>query len=147
MNRIIAFIIILCSALTMSAEPKRKFDPEAYRAEQHKYIQCKAQLTCDEATKFFAIYDEMRTKERQLFIQSRKGRKNRPETEEECRQCINMHDSNDIQLKKIQQLYHKRMLKVLPAKKVLNAIIAAEDFDRNKFREMSKAFQKQGQTE
>lgn len=138
MKKLFSLFLALLAVVTISAEPKKKFDPEAYRAEQHKFIKCRAQFTNEEATKFFAIYDEMRTKERQLFVTRRKGRYNMPETEEECHQAIINKDNAELQLKKLQQLYHKRMLKVLPAKKVMLALIASEDFDRYKFGEMTR---------
>lgn len=147
MKKLLSLLLALLAVVNISADPKKKFDPEAYRAEQHRFIKCKAQLTNEEANVFFPIYDEMRTKERQLFASRRKGRYKIPENDKECYQAIINKDNAELQLKKLQQLYHKRMLKVLPARKVMLALIASEDFDRYKFSQMTKESVMQNKTD
>ncbi|MCM1079456.1 MAG: hypothetical protein NC344_10015 [Bacteroidales bacterium] len=138
MNRLFYLILFLSLALTAMATSQKQFDREAYEKEQHQFIIQKAKLTQEEANKFFAIYDEMRTKERQLFKQTHNHRNHRPKTEAECRKAIMERDKLDIQRKQQQQKYHIRMLKVLPATKVMEALHQAEKFDKMKFRQMSR---------
>ena len=141
MKRIRIAMTMLVLAITMSAQGNKKFDHKAYNAEQHQYIVEQAQLSQAEAAKFFAIYDELRAKERKLFDKRKSAMKSKqgpPQTDADCREAILSRDNTELELKKLQLKYHQSMLKVLPAKKVLDAILAAERFDQEKFRSMSR---------
>lgn len=138
MRRFITFIFSICFVTAVMAECNVKFDAEAYRNEQHKYIIDNAKLTVEEAEKFFPIYDEMRAKEREKFKESRRLKRQKPTTDEACRKAIEELDKVEICLKKIQRNYHQKMLQVLPAQKVFDALSASERFDQKKFREMSR---------
>ncbi|MDE5985739.1 MAG: hypothetical protein K2H16_00445 [Prevotella sp.] len=139
MNRFFHFILSFLIAVTAMATDRPKFDKKAYEKEQHQFVVREAKLTKEEAKTFFAIYDEMRAKERQLFKQMHKHKKQRPTTEEECRKAIIEGDKLDIVRKQLQQKYHLRMLKVLPASKVMEALRQSEKFDQMKFRQMSRS--------
>lgn len=115
-----------------------KFDPKAYEAELHKAIIAEAQLTPQEANKFFAIFDEMRAKERAVFEKKRGKIHKKLTTDEDYRNAIIGHDNDELEQKKMQIKYHNKMLKVLPAKKVFDALMAAKKFDNRKFREMTR---------
>lgn len=134
MRRILTILLLTCVTLCATAQQRHKFDPEAYRLEQRRYILSKVTLTAEESRTFFALYDEMRTRERRLFEKIRFDRRRRPTTEAECRRAITDHDNTEIQLKKIQFQYHQKMLRVLPAKKVMPCLFFAEKFDREKLR-------------
>lgn len=115
---------------------EHKFDQEAYKAEQHQFIQKKACLTAEEAKIFFPVYDELRAKEREIFNRMRELRKKgAPVTEAEARKLILEFDNNELELKKLQQRYHQKLLKLMPAKKLAAALFAADRFDRKKFSE------------
>ena len=138
MKQILVIILLAITTIGVSAQrQQKKFDPEAYKTEQHKFIQQRVKFSAEESAKFFKLLDEMRAKERQLFDRNKRSKMKRPTTDAECSKAITEHDNIDLQIKKIQQLYHRRMLKVVPAKKLLDAIFAAEEFDREMFREMS----------
>lgn len=139
MNRLLHFILFFFIAVTVMASDRPKFDRAAYEKEQHQFVIREARLTKEEAKAFFSIYDEMRAKERQLFKQMHKHKKQRPATEEECRKAIIERDKLDIARKQLQQKYHLRMLKVLPASKVMEALRQSEKFDQMKFRQMSRS--------
>lgn len=135
MKRILSLLIMLLVAVCSFSESKCKFDPKAYKAEQRRYITQKAGLTQPEAQIFFKLYDEMRSEERKLYNKIKFDRKRHPQTEEECYKAIVEKDRIEISLKKIQQQYHQKMLKALPAKVVLKCLHFAEHFDRKKLRE------------
>lgn len=141
MNRALHFILFLLLSVIVAAQKTNhpRFDRKAYEKEQHQFVIREAKLTSEEAKTFFAIYDEMRAKERQLFKQMHKHKKQRPATEEECRKAIIERDKLDIARKQLQQKYHLRMLKVLPASKVMEALHQSEKFDQMKFRQMSRS--------
>lgn len=136
MKRLIVFIFVLTAVFSLSAQPKAgKFDIENYKAEQHKFIQKAVKFTQEEATAFFQLYDELRTKEFQLFTKGRKDKRVKNMSEEQCRMMILDHDNTELQIKKLQMQYHKKMLRVIPASKLMWAIHAGEEFDRMKIRE------------
>lgn len=143
MRTILSIIIAFVFALSATANEQKKFDPDAYRTEIHKYIKCQAKLTCDEAKKFFAIFDEMRDKEREVFAKIRPYRQgNFPSNEADCRKAIMEYDKAELDLKKMQQAYHQKMLKVVPATKLIAALHAAAKFDRTKYREYNNTQKK-----
>lgn len=138
MKKILMTIVLLFGILSLlPAQQNKGFDPKVYQAELQAYVIKHAGITEAEAQKFFAIYGEMRQEERKLFSKIGEGWKQKPSTEEECRKAILEKDEREIQLKKIQQQYHLKMLKVLPATKVMPCLFFSEKFDRKKFREMS----------
>ena len=47
---------------------------------------------------------------------------------------IRTQDEFDIQMKKLQQTYHNKFMKILPAGKVMEIIKAEDQFHRNAFR-------------
>ncbi|MGM9713908.1 MAG: hypothetical protein ACI3Y5_07315 [Prevotella sp.] len=138
MRNFITIITFLLVSVSLTCHANPKFDPEAYRQEQRRYIIEKTKISASEAAKFFAIYDEMRNAERTLFDKIRSKRHSKPTTEEECRKAIIEKDNIELQLKKLQTKYHQQMLKVLPAKIVLPCLLHAEQFDRAKLRKMSQ---------
>jgi len=68
----------------------------------------------------------------------RDGGKEKPATEEGCAAAIRERDKLDIELKQLEQSYHKKMMQVLPASKVYDAIRAESQFHRR----MMKGWQK-----
>lgn len=117
-------------------EPQ-KFDPEEFRQHQHDFISEQAQLTEAEKDVFFPVFDEMKEKERALFAKQRTNKK-RPQTDEEYREAISNYDKLDLELKKLQQNYHQKFLKILSPKKVFKVIRAEDMFRTQMFRNMAK---------
>lgn len=138
MKKTISVLIIIFITLLAKAEQYDTFDKEAYKKEQHKYITCKAKLSPGEATNFFAIFDVMRNEEAKVFEQIRAVRKQKPATDKEFRSAIQQIDKYEIKLKQIQEQYHNKLFKALPAKKVYEALRASDSFDKEKFREMNR---------
>lgn len=138
MKKFLTIIVLLVGIYTfLPAQQNKKFDLKAYNAELQAYVIKHAGITETEAQKFFAVYEEMRQEERKIFTKIGEGWKQKPTTEEECRKAILEKDKWEIQLKKIQQQYHLKMLNVLPATKIMPCLFFSEKFDRKKFREMS----------
>lgn len=132
MRRVFLIVILFCTAVAMDAQEKgrQKFSPEKFRAELESFITKDACLTPTEASKFFPLYDEMEKKQRVLFDRMRQLGRNKPADEAGCRDVIKQRDQLDIELKKIQQTYHEKFLKVLPASKLFDVIRAEEKFHR-----------------
>lgn len=139
MKRLLMVLMAIMTTTILMAHPMLKFDEEAYIAEQHAFILKEVRcLSPEEAKTFFALYDDMRCQLRQVFNKMRQDRRKKPSSEEAYRDIIQERDNDGLRLKQIEQKYHKKMLKVLPAKKVYKALVAADKFDKIKFREMNK---------
>lgn len=116
----------------------KKFSPEKFDAEMTAYITKEVRLTDEEAAKFFPLLREMHKKQRCLYKKMRDVGKEKPTTEEGCAAAIRERDKWDIELKQLEQCYHKKMMQVLPASKVYDAIRAESQFHRR----MMKGWQK-----
>ena len=137
MRRCYVFMMALIMAVTMNAQDKtneNKFSPERFEAELQNFITHEAHLSAQEASKFFPIYKEMQQKQRAIFERQRQMSKEKPQTDEGCLKAIQEHDEMDIELKRIQQTYHKRFMEVLPASKVFDVLKAESRFHRKTMR-------------
>lgn len=129
MRRMILLSVSLMLFMVGMAQEK-KFSPEKFEADLAAYITKEAKLTNEEATKFFPLLREMHQKQREIYKQMRQAGKEKPTTEEGCVNAIRERDRLDIELKKLEQCYHKKMVQVLPASKVYDAIRAENQFHR-----------------
>lgn len=126
--------IILLTCLTVSllsmAQDKQKFSPERFQADLEAFIKQEAKFSDDEAAKYFPLLREMQQKQRNLYSRMRQAGKEKPADEKGCAAAIRECDKINIELKQLEQTYHKKMLQVLPASKVYDAIKAENRFHR-----------------
>lgn len=130
--------IFLVIALVSSAQNKSKFSPERFQAELEKYITQEAQLTADEATRFFPVYREMLQKQRAQGRQMKHQWKERLTDDAACRKAIELRDAAELEQKRLQQQYHQQFLKLLSPQKVYDVIRAEDRFMRHTFRNWGK---------
>ena len=116
---------MLCIFFSVSLlHAQGKFDLNRIKAESHNFITKEAGLSGQEAARLFPVFDEMRGKQRVYFDKLRAIHSARPSSEREASKMIEQADAYEIQLKQIEQRYHKEMLKVLPATKLLRVLEA-----------------------
>lgn len=139
MKRILVFVFCLTLALvSMNAtEPQEKFSPEKFQAELEQFITREASLTPEECAKFFPLYREMQQKQRAVYKQMRELGRNKPADEASCKQAVQKRDALELEQKRIQQTYHDKFFRVLPASKVYDVIRAEDRFHRFAFRNFS----------
>lgn len=113
-----------------STQQGQRFSPEKFEAQLQEFITTEAHLTPQEATKFFPVYKEMQQKQRALFSRQRELEKEKPSDEQGCLKVIREGDEIDLELKRIQQAYHKTFLELLPASKVYDILKAEQHFHR-----------------
>lgn len=113
---------------------QQRFDPAKFDAEQQQYITKAANLTEQEAARFFPLFREMQKKQRAIYERQRKLGFNKPADEKGCAESIRQHDQIDLELKQIQQTYHNKFLRVLPASKLYDVLQAEDRFFRMKLR-------------
>lgn len=103
-----------------------------------EYITREASLTTQEGELFFPLFREMHQKQRTIYGRIRSLSKDKPSDGQSCAEVIKECDKLNIELKEIEKKYHEKMLKVLPATKVYEAINAESRFHRR----MMKGWQK-----
>lgn len=113
---------------------RQQFDPQKFEQQLEQFVVKEAGFNQSEAAKFLPIFREMRKK--YIAIMAKKGQqmKNIPKNDAECAEAIKNYDNSEVQLKKIEETYHQKMVRVVPASKVLKACFAEERFHREAFR-------------
>ena len=92
-QRLATLLITLYISISLQAQDKKKpgFTKEEFRARQEAYLTQKAEITQEEATKFFPIYFELQDRKKTVndkaWEQARKG-KNPKTTDAEYEQII-----------------------------------------------------------
>jgi hypothetical protein len=134
MKRILFLFFIFVMGAFVPVFGHDGFNPERWQAEMEQYIVAKAGLTPMEASEFFPVYREWKEKERGYFDQLRFYRHINVNDPRVCAEAIYKRDEIDLNIKKLQQIYHKKFLKILPATKVYRIIRAEDEFHRQSFR-------------
>ncbi len=142
MKRIIFILFVLLAALQLPAQQeKHKFSKEQFKAEIQAFIIKESCMTQEEADKFFPVYNEMKHKQRELFYKQREIFKAKPCDERRYAEAIKKRDELEVEVKKIQQAYNLKLMKLIPPSKLLKAINAEDRFHRkalNRFNNGSK---------
>lgn len=134
MKKILISMMLLLSGVMTQAQETRKFSPEKFQAEMEQFITKEAGLTAEEAAKFFPLFREMQQKQRAIFAKVRKEGFVKPVDDAACRKLVERRDANELEQKKIQQLYHQKFFTVISPSKVFDVLIAEERFHRRAFR-------------
>jgi len=130
-----SFLLFLTAASAQSNH--RRFNPSEFQAHLEQFIATEAGLSPQEAEVFFPIFREMQKKQRVLFEEQRRLRHIKPANEEACRDAVMKIDENELQMKELQQIYHKRFFAVLSASKVFDVLKAEARFHRKAFKQMA----------
>lgn len=134
MKKIILFILLSLMCFCQADARKQKtFDPAKFEAELEQFITTEACLSPKEVAAFFPLYREMRKKQLAYFGEDRRCRHVDITDDKACAEAIKRHDENDLEIKLLQQNYHKKFMKVLSASKVYLIMRAEEKFHRNLF--------------
>ena len=134
MKRLFIVSIVAIWTMLAFAQEQKKFSPEQFIAELEQYVTQEARLTPQEAAKFFPLYREQMKRQRPLHQKMRRLSKDKPADENGCMVAIQECDKLDMEMKQLQIEYHKRMLEVLPASKVYDAIKAVDKFHRSQLK-------------
>lgn len=130
---IISILLVLCGVLAIAQEPK-KFDPAQFEANLEQFVTTEARLTPAESAEFFPLYREMRKKQMAYFCDHRRWQYVDEADDKACADAIRRIDNNDLEIKRLQQAYHEKFLRILPASKVYRIIKAEEKFHRQQFK-------------
>lgn len=136
MKKIILYIFLVACSLTISAQGK--FDPKRFTRDQEAFITKHAKLSQQEAAAFFPLFREMQQKTRPLFKKQRDLVRRNPQNDSEAISTINEIDEIDLQLRKLQQQYHKKFCKAIAPMKVHSCLRAEEIFKHKTMERMAQ---------
>lgn len=131
-----SFLVILFLLLTLSItaeNPQNQFDAKRFQTDLEAFITQEVALTPKESARFFPLYREMMEKQRALFNKGKAYRHIKPSNEAACRKAIQEKDNIELQIKKLQQQYHNKFLKVISASKLYEVMKAEDKFHRQAF--------------
>lgn len=143
---VIAALLVMAVAAAQHNGSKTMFSPEKFQAELEQFIAKEACLSPKESACFFPIYSEMKKKERALYSRIRRLGRQKPAGDEACEKVIKQRDELDVGLKQLQQSYHNKFLRIIPASKLFDVIKAEDKFHRKSLRNFNHtAPQRDGQ--
>ena len=124
MKRYAVFFLLLMATLTIQAQEQPKFSPETREAK----------LTEHEAAKFFPLNREMHQKQRAIYARIGKLYTGIGNDDKACAKAIRESDRLNVELRQVEQQYHEKMMRVIPASKLSAAIAAENRFHRQMMR-------------
>ena len=125
------FLWLACATIANAQNPGgNRLSKEQFMAELEKFITAEADLTPQECSRLFPIMREMYFKQRKYFEKMKHSNMKMPKTEAECRAAVKMRDKIDLDIKKLQQTYHNKMLEAVSPCKVMKVILAEDRFHR-----------------
>lgn len=154
-NRIFTIIFCLLCGLTLSVHagsaepvytaPQERLTPEQFRAKQQAYITEKAQLTPDEAAKFFPVYFELQDRKKQIndeawkLMREGRGKDGKELSEQRYEEILEgMYDAR-ISCDRLDKTYFERFKKILSCKKIFQVQRAEMKFHRELVKGMKGA--------
>lgn len=142
MKNVKFLVVFLIMAFTISgtvqAQRNKKFDPKRFEADMEQFIVTEAGLSMHESAVFFPLFRQLQRKQRLIFDEMNRYRHTDLKDNVASAKAIERMDASDLEIKKLQQLYHKKFMKVLPAGKVLQIIKAEDKFHRRAFKNAFK---------
>lgn len=138
---LVIIMLMLVHSSSVSAQAKQggnRLSKEQFMAELEKFITTEAELTPQECGKLFPIMREMYSKQRVYFDKMKQPKMKKPQTEAECREAVKMRDKIDLDMKKLQQTYHNKMLDAVSPCKVMKVIWAEDRFHRRMLKNWSR---------
>ena len=143
MKRLFFILLIACIGVSAWSQEKNRprLTPEEFKTKQEAFITEKAELTKEEAAKFFPLYFEMQAKKRALndnaWKNIKKG-KNAETTEAEYEQIIDEVLESRLKADELEKDYYQRFKKVLSAKKIYKVQHAEIRFHKELLKDVNR---------
>ena len=146
-QKLATLLIISCISISIQAQDRKKsgFTKEEFRARQEAYLMQKAEITQEEAAKFFPVYFELQDRKKAVndkaWEQARKGKD--PKTSDaEYEQIIEGIVKARIEADKLDLEYLQRFKKILSHKKIYKLQREEIRFQRDILKIMHKSHKK-----
>lgn len=146
-QKLATLLIISCISISIQAQDRKKsgFTKEEFRTRQEAYLMQKAEITQEEAAKFFPVYFELQDRKKAVndkaWEQVRKGKD--PKTSDaEYEQIIEGIVKARIEADKLDLEYLQRFKKILSPKKIYKLQRAEIRFHRDILKIMHQSHKK-----
>lgn len=140
---IVFFSLVLLTISAAFAQPRGGNEDigERYKAQKIAYITTEMELTPEESSEFWPLYNEYSQKKKDLLADHRLKKQaikdNYNElTEAEAIEALQTFQNHMIMMNQLTIEYQNKYVEVLPAKKVLVLLGAEKDFRRKLLREL-----------
>lgn len=122
-------------AMSIFAQPARQnrepqFDPQKFQQMVEEELTRTAELTPEEAKAVLPLYTEMRQKQRELGKKVAELKKTCGSDEKANADAVNKICNLKVDMAELERSYCKKMLKVLPAGKILKLMRAEDEIHR-----------------
>lgn len=155
MKKLIVLFVMICGFMPLlwaGHGVDQHMSPEEFRAKQKAFITQKAELTKEEAAKFFPVYFELQDRKKQLNDEAwqllRKGKDDNL-TEEQYNEILEGVYDTRIASDRLDKTYYEKFKKILSCKKIYMVQRAEVRFHRELLkgmnRKQSAAPQRKGQ--
>ena len=140
MRKLRVIVFCLYASVTLYAQDGKKFSPEKFEADLQEFVKKEANMDAQEAARFFPLLKEMHKQQRAIYGRMMELGRSKPASEAACAEAIKHRDKCNLELRELEQTFHKRMLRVLPASKLYDAIQAESRFHRRMMRGANGGF-------
>ncbi len=135
------FMMLVSFASAQSMEHKEMSDK--YYAQKIAFITNALDLSPEESTVFWPLYNEYTDKKNDLHTEMVSYRQNLQEkyaniSDEEAQKALNFYQEHMVQMQELEIAYQNKYLQVLPAKKVLLLLKAEKDFRRQLLKRLGR---------
>ena len=127
---LIWLVPVVGAAQPQGPKGDRHFDPQKFQQMVEQSLTKAANLTQEEAKVFFPLYNEMRSKQREMGKQIHQLKKDCKGDAQGCASTILRIKKLQVEMAVVGQNYYQRMLKVIPPEKVFKVMEAEDDFHR-----------------
>lgn len=137
------FVFVMLTSIAIAQPIDHQEMSDKYYAQKIAYITNVLDLSPDESTKFWPLYNEYSDKKNDLrtemisYRQTLLG-KYASISEEEAQNALNFYQEHIIQMQELEIEYQNKYLQVLPARKVLLLLKAEKDFRRQLLKKLGR---------
>lgn len=129
-------LFVLCFASFAIAQPRKK---DQIKSMKIAFITQELELTPDEATKFWPLFNDFETKQKEIRQDKSKELRDKIDggiSEKEATTLLNQMESSEDELHNLRKKFIASLKNVLPATKILKLKRAEEKFNRRLIKEI-----------
>lgn len=143
-------ILLFLFAINTFAQPRLKEKKEQIKALKVAYITEELQLTSEEATKFWPVFNAYEDKQKELRQEKMRSYKNRLDagevdamSEKEATNLLNQMESTEDDLYQLRKKFIVSLKGILPAKKIIKLKRSEEGFNRKLLKQYREKIMKE----
>lgn len=133
MNRILFGLMVLMMTTALRAQPGagRAMMQDRIEAQRIAFITQKLQLTPDEATKFWPLYNEFKDKQQEVRRSGMPERGGQDLSDADAERVIAQHFAVEENMLRLKREYYDKLKSAIPPRKIAHLAAAEMEFNRN----------------